>query len=95
MLLVLVRGVLRLELSWGRLLAATLLCSGATLPYVWFVFTALPVARLPFLIIVESFAALTETGILRLTLGVSWRRALLLSCACNGFSFAMGLLIFP
>lgn len=90
---VLVRRVLRVSpaaTGSARLMAAVLLASGATLPYVWFL--APSVGRLdgPRAAVVESLVALAEAGVYRLALPLPWSRCLSLSFAANLASWALG-----
>lgn len=90
---VMVRCVLRVSpaaTGSARLMAAVLLASGATLPYVWFLAPCagrLDGARV---VVVESLVALSEAGVYRLALPLSWSRCLALSFAANLASWALG-----
>jgi hypothetical protein len=91
LLVLLVRALLRIpqrDLSLTDLLACGVLCSSATLPYVWFVLPPHP--RPLYILLAECFAVLAELGIIRLVLRISWGRAALLSLLCNLGSFALG-----
>lgn len=77
--------------SPGRILAAGLLCSAATLPYLWFVLPAWIPEHRALLAIGEPAVTVLEGGILTL-LGVAKPgRAMALSLACNLVSFLAGL----
>jgi hypothetical protein len=77
-----------------RVLAVGVLCSSATLPYLWFVLPAWVRDRNALMAIGEPAVTLAETGILALALPVTPGRALVLSCACNLVSFLIGLALF-
>lgn len=76
--------------SSGRILGAGMLCSSATLPWLWFVLPAFVASRGLYLGIGESAVALAETAILAAMLPAAWPRALALSLACNGISWGIG-----
>lgn len=81
--------------SAGRVLALGILCSSATLPYLWFVLPAWVPERTALMLIGEPAVTLAEAGILALALPARPMRALALSFACNLISFLIGLLILP
>lgn len=80
--------------SAGKVLAIGLICSSATLPYLWFVLPAWIQDRYALMAIGEPAVTLAETGILALALPAKPGRALALSCACNLVSFLIGLAVF-
>jgi hypothetical protein len=75
----------------GRVLACGILCSSATLPYLWFVLPAWVQDRHALMAIGEPAVTLAEAGILALALPAKPARALALSFACNLISFLIGL----
>ncbi|MBW8888662.1 MAG: hypothetical protein JF616_12975 [Fibrobacteres bacterium] len=81
--------------STGRVLACGILCSSATLPYLWFVLPAWVQDRHALMAIGEPAVTLVEAGILALALPAGPARALALSFACNLVSFLMGLAVMP
>ena len=80
------------EAQPGRalLLAGGILASGATLPYVWFVFPAFIRHHALYTILVETFAVVAETAIFTALFRMNWKKALLLSACCNAASFIAG-----
>lgn len=75
------------------LVVCGVVCSAATLPYVWFVFPRYIFDFTLYVFAAKSFAVLAETVILRFMLPFSWPRALMTSLVCNMGSFGLGLLI--
>jgi hypothetical protein len=75
----------------GRVLSCGILCSSATLPYLWFVLPAWVQDRHALMAIGEPAVTLAEAGILALALPAKPARALALSFACNLISFLIGL----
>ncbi|MCD6497189.1 MAG: hypothetical protein J7M25_02660 [Deltaproteobacteria bacterium] len=76
-----------------HLLACGLLCSGATLPYIWFVLPRYIHTRSVYVVVAECFAVLVEIGIIRLVLRLSWARSAVASLLCNLGSFGIGELL--
>jgi hypothetical protein len=74
-------------LSSGRILAAGILASSATLPYVWFVIPE-TVPNLNSIYLGEILAIIAEGEIYVLTLGLSRPRALTYSFVCNAISYS-------
>ena len=70
-----------------------IICSFATLPYLWFVFPNFIKQRTLFLITGELFVVLVEslmiTGILR----IKYKHAIMISLICNAISFLSGFLL--
>ncbi len=96
LLFVIVRFLLRTSdeaVPWWHILACGVLCSGATLPYVWFVLPRFILSHSLFAFVAECFAVLAEIVIIRLVLSLPWRRSLLASLLCNLGSFGLGELI--
>jgi hypothetical protein len=77
--------------SAGRVAACGILCSSATLPYLWFVLPAWVPERNALMAIGEPAVALAEAGILALALPAKPGAALALSFACNSASWLIGL----
>ena len=91
----------RLVFRWPKrripdslLLFCGVFTSGCTLPYVWFVLPGLLSPWLLYAAAAESFAVLAEALIYLVVLRIGPKQALLLSLACNMFSFGLGLLLF-
>jgi hypothetical protein len=79
-----------------RRAAAVALGQLATHPLVWFVWPALGLPRLPFLLLAESWAVAGELVVYRLAFpSLSWARALAVSALANGVSFAVGTALGP
>jgi hypothetical protein len=66
------------------------LCSCATLPYVWFVFPAFISHFYAYTFVAEAFAVSAETIIIFFLLRLSLKRSFWLSVICNGCSFLVG-----
>lgn len=77
-----------------RLLAAGLLCSAATLPYLWFLLPAWIKDRQALMAAGEIGVVLAEAGMLAVLLPVGAGRAFALSFSANLVSFLLGLWIF-
>lgn len=77
----------------GRIAACGILCSSATLPYLWFVLPAWLTKRAALMAIGEPAVTLVEAGILMLALPARPARALALSFGCNLASWLMGLIV--
>jgi hypothetical protein len=77
--------------SSGRVLACGILCSSATLPYLWFVLPAWVPERNALMAIGEPAVTLAEACILALALPAQPGRAAALSIACNLASWLIGL----
>lgn len=86
----LIYGIDSRQLRTGRILACGVLCSGATLPYVWFVLPRFVHQFLFYVIAAESFAVLVESAIIHLVLEISWYKAFLVSLLCNLGSYVVG-----
>lgn len=82
------------SIRWGRVVAAGILCSFSTLPYLWFVLPRWLPSRLALMTVGEISVTAVESLILWLLLPLKSRQALLLSVCCNGISFSLGLLFF-
>jgi hypothetical protein len=95
-LFILLRALLRTgreTVGTGLIVAAGIIASAMTIPYVWFVFPYFIHTRMIYIITAESFAVLAEIPVLALILRVSLPKAALLSFLCNMASFGVGLLI--
>ena len=93
-LLLLAKPILKTGLPVSRLIFAGILCSAATLPYLWFVFPRFIQDRTVMIIIGEASVVLAETVFYRMILNVDWKKAVLFSVCCNAASMATGRLIF-
>jgi hypothetical protein len=78
------------RLSPGRILAAGLAATSATLPLVWFVLPSLVSSRSLYEILSESFAVAAEAFILNRILKAGLGRSFLASLLCNAVSFLAG-----
>ncbi len=74
----------------GRVLAIGVLCSSATLPYLWFILPAWTHNPNVLMAIGEPAVTSVEAGIMMLALPAKPARALALSFACNLISFLAG-----
>jgi hypothetical protein len=80
--------------QWGRVVAAGILASSGTLPYLWFVLPPFITYRMALIVIGEILVTLLEMPVLRYVLPVPWGKAALFSVICNAASMGLGLLIF-
>jgi hypothetical protein len=83
----------RKDASDGALLFCGIALSLATLPYVWFIFPSF-LQGAAYIAGAELFAFIAEAIGYKLILRVDWKKAALLSFACNASSFLLGLLAF-
>lgn len=74
-----------------RLMAAGLICSAATLPYLWFVLPAWIKGYYPLMAAGEIGVTAAEAGLLAALLRIGAGRASALSLLCNLASFLAGL----
>ncbi len=81
------------EASLVRRSAIVVLGQVATHPWVWFVLPALPLPHAGYWTVAEAFAVLVEAVLYRLTLPLTWGRALLVSFAANAASVTVGFLL--
>jgi hypothetical protein len=79
--------------SNNRLLFTGIICSFATLPYVWFVLPVFIKPQLPYVIVAELSVMIIEAFIIRNLMDLQLRKALFASVLCNVCSFIIGLLI--
>jgi hypothetical protein len=93
-LLVLARLVLGRAIPVFRLVFAGILCSAATLPYLWFVLPRFIPDRSVMIVAGEVAVILAEAACYRMVLGVDWKCAALFSVCCNLVSMAAGILVF-
>ena len=80
------------QLSNPLLIFSGIICSMATLPYLWFIFPVFLKSRTMFMLIGEIYVALVEAVILSFLLRLEAKKALIASVACNVISFIFGLL---
>jgi len=79
----------------NRLVAFSgVLASALTLPYLWFVLPYFIGNYWEYVFFSEAFAIIVEAAIYHVLLKQEFRRALLLSLACNLVSFALGFAIY-
>lgn len=82
--------------SLARRAGAAFVGQLVTHPLVWFVWPALGLPRLPFLLLGETWALLAELGVYRLVFpSLPWARALAVSALANGASCAAAALLAP
>lgn len=80
--------------SLKRIIGTGVLCSSATLPYVWFILPEFFPSFILFTIIAELSVFVIEAVMIQALLNKTWKRAFLLSLICNAASFLIGLIIF-
>jgi hypothetical protein len=80
--------------SRGRRVAAGLLGQLATHPAVWFIFPALGLPRVAYLVVAETWAVVIEALVYRFAFPeLPWRRAFFVSLLANAASVAAGVLL--
>ncbi len=67
-----------------------ILCSAATLPYVWFLFPAFIKNFILFTGLAEIFAITIESLMIYFIIKLSYKKSLALSIICNAFSYLLG-----
>jgi len=77
-----------------RVLMIVLIVNAFSLPFVWFVFPAIPLGYHLYLLIAETFAVVSEALLMWIMFPMSVKRALATSVAMNMASFTFGIL-FP
>ncbi len=82
------------KISNGLLLFTGIICSFATLPYLWFILPFFLTSRALYLLVGELSVFLIEAIIIYFILKLDIRKALLVSFICNLVSFLLGLVIF-
>lgn len=75
-----------------KYILASILCSFATLPYVWFVFTSFLSWNI-YIFVVESFAIIVEMLVYKYFLDISYKKAFLISFIANMISFSIWLIL--
>ena len=83
-----------LQKNFWRILIAGIVCSGFTLPYIWFILPKYVSGKTLFAIIAETWAVLAETVIIMWALRIKALKSFLLSFVCNALSFILGKLAF-
>jgi hypothetical protein len=73
-----------------RIAAAGIVCSGFTLPYVWFIFPEFISVKVMYMIAAEAWAVAAEAVILMWALRMKAIKSLLISLVCNASSFLLG-----
>ena len=79
-------------LSLQRIIAAGLLCTALTLPYLWFVLPPFVDAAY-YLPLGECLVVLVEAAVLSWSLGLGWKKAGACSLVMNAASFFLGLVL--
>lgn len=95
-LFALIRKFLRIDakkISNSRLIFTGIICSFATLPYLWFVLPSFLESKILFILFGESFAILIESILLFFILRISITKSFFVSLCCNLISFLIGLMI--
>ena len=82
------------SISKLNLIFVGVLCSFATLPYVWFVFPAFFHQTTIYILCVETFAFVVEAFIYYFALKLSIEKSFIVSLICNAVSFFTGLNFF-
>lgn len=83
-----------LSINNYSLLLTGILTSLATLPYLWFIFPLLIHNTVLYHITGETFVVLAESVIILGLLPINYKKALIVSIACNAASYLFGLIIF-
>jgi hypothetical protein len=83
-----------LRKNFWRILITGIVCSGFTLPYVWFILPKYVSGKTAFELIAETWAVIAETVIIMWALRMKTLQSFLLSFVCNTLSFVLGKLAF-
>ena len=79
-----------------RRMLAVLLAQCLSHPAVWFILPELGLPRVPYLLVAESWALLSEWLLYSLIFpNIGWRRSLLAATAANAASYLLGLCLVP
>ena len=92
----LIRKILRMDtkkISNSRLIFTGMICSFATLPYLWFVLPSFLESKILFILFGELFVIIIEAILLFFILRVGVTKSFLISLCCNLISFLIGLII--
>lgn len=81
------------DISMGRLLAASILPTCATLPHLWFVVYPMVGGGPRVAMVAEPCIALVEAAILQALLRSGWVRSGVVSCLANLFSWGVGAML--
>ena len=81
-------------LSYRILIFTGFVASGATLPYVWFIFPVVINSYNARVVTSEVFAVAVETAIIAAFLHLNVKESFVVSLLCNTTSFFLGILIF-
>ena len=73
-----------------RILITGALCSGFTLPYVWFLLPAFIHSKTAFALTAEAWAVIAEAVVIMWALRMKPAHSFLVSLACNACSFLLG-----
>ena len=83
-----------LKKNFWRILITGIICSGFTLPYIWFILPMFVSGKTAFAIIAETWAVIAEAVIIMWALRMKALKSFLLSFFCNAVSFILGKLAF-
>jgi hypothetical protein len=83
-----------LQKNLWRILITGIVCSGFTLPYIWFILPAFVSEKTVFAIIAETWAVIAETVIIMWALRMNALKSFLISFVCNASSFILGKVAF-
>lgn len=83
----------KLNINNKLLLFTSILASFSTLPFVWFVLPIYVQPNLSYLLVSESSVMIVESLIIYMILKIDYKKALIVSIACNLVSFFGGLIL--
>ncbi|HEX37498.1 MAG TPA: hypothetical protein ENG70_01365 [Candidatus Cloacimonetes bacterium] len=81
------------DVSWERVIFSGIICSFATLPYLWFIAPIFLPTKALLYSIGEIGVFLLESVILYFLLRIKFTRAIVISLCCNLASFLLGIFI--
>lgn len=81
------------KIKFWKLIVTGILASTITLPILWFLLPYFFSNYTTYVIFWEALVTALEVVIIKYTLKINWRKALILSVACNAISFVLGLFI--
>jgi hypothetical protein len=76
--------------NFWRIVMTGIVCSGFTLPYIWFIFPAFIHEKAVFAVFAESWAVIAEAIIIMWALRIKVLKSFSISFICNMASFILG-----
>jgi hypothetical protein len=80
--------------NFWRIVVTGIVCSGFTLPYIWFILPKFICGKPLFAVIAETWAVVAEAVIIMWALRIKTLQSFLVSFICNAVSFILGKIAF-